>query len=334
MIVTINQAIDKAIAAEKEGKLRMAIEIYREIINAYPGNPIANYNLGLILIKFGENEEALKFLRISVVEMPQNIRYLVTYIESLISLSRIVEAQAWLTEGVKQGLQGDQIDSLTRQLSPISKVKFFYEYLTAIGIFNSKDGEVLDGNDNYRPLLTTGFIDWFETQRWSKMKLLELGSGSSTIYFSNFFNSITSVETQKEWFERLRPKLTDVVNYSYTESILDYIENVINVNDFDVLLLDSGENRAKIARYLLKSNFKGIVFFDNSEWYRNSISLLLGNGYIEIPFFGIKPVEGWVSCTSVLIQSDRLHFAFNSNWKKLPGFCSTYPSNSWDCEYE
>ena len=116
-----------------------------------------------------------------------------------------------------------------------------------------------------------------------------------------------------------------------TESILSSIENE-NLKNYDVILIDPGENRAKIARFLASNNFNGIIFFDNSEWYRQSIKILASIGYYEIPFFGLKPVEDWVSCTSVLIRNKDMGRGFNSDWQALPEFASYKPYNSWDFE--
>ena len=51
-------------------------------------------------------------------------------------------------------------------------------------------------------------------------------------------------------------------------------------------MIDPAENRAKIARFLANNKFNGIIFFDNSEWYRKSIKILVSHGYYEVPFSG------------------------------------------------
>ena len=186
-------------------------------------------------------------------------------------------------------------------------------------------------NDRYIPLLTNSFLNWFETQDWSDKKLLELGSGSSSVYFSKFFSSLTSLETNQDWYSKMLNEISKTVNLKKTDSILRSIEDE-NIDDYDVILIDASENRAKITRFLANNKFKGIIFFDNSEWYRKSIKILVAHGYFEIPFFGIKPVEDWVSCTSVLIRDIDMARTLNSEWQRLPEFASFYDSNSWDFE--
>ena len=109
-------------------------------------------------------------------------------------------------------------------------------------------------------------------------------------------------------------------------------KKIKNIHKFDVILIDAGENRAKLARWLVNEKFKGVIFFDNSEWYRNSIDMFLKEGYVEIPFFGLKPIEDWVSCTSILVEPLALKDILDSNWKSLPKL-TWERSNTWDDEH-
>ena len=105
-----------------------------------------------------------------------------------------------------------------------------------------------------------------------------------------------------------------------------------DMRNYDVILLDAAENRAKLARIILKSGFSGLIFFDNSEWYRQSISILSEAGFAEIPFFGITPVQNKVSCTSVLVKSENLFNWFTSDWSRLPDLARSNNNNPWDNE--
>ncbi|KZR67594.1 hypothetical protein PMIT1303_00504 [Prochlorococcus sp. MIT 1303] len=179
------------------------------------------------------------------------------------------------------------------------------------------------------PLLTNTFINWFETQHWKDKSLLELGSGSSTLFFAKYFKEVCSLETNQDWFTRLSEVLPLNVEYKKVDIIMDGL-NSADINSYDAILLDCGENRANIAKVLAERSYDGIIFFDNSEWYRHSIKILNSSGFFEIPFFGVKPVENWVSCTSVLAKESNLNEITNSNWEKLPEFAGYHPRNAWD----
>ena len=53
-------------------------------------------------------------------------------------------------------------------------------------------------------------------------------------------------------------------------------------------------------------------------------------GFMEIPFFGLKPVEDWVSCTSLLSRDSSLEHLLSSDWKAIPSFANYKQNNAWD----
>ena len=214
-----------------------------------------------------------------------------------------------------------------------SILDFFHKYFEVMGVFSSMNGELLNGESQPIPLLTSSFLDWFETQRWNSLSLLELGAGGSTLYFSKFFKSVTSYETSQSWFDKLLLKKPNNVNLIKVDTIFDALkENTKNIHSFDVILIDAGENRAKLARWLVNEGYRGIIFFDNSEWYRKSIEMFLKEGFVEIPFLGLKPIEDWVSCTSIVAEPSALKDIFNHNWISLPKLSWEQSNDAWDNE--
>ena len=55
-------------------------------------------------------------------------------------------------------------------------------------------------------------------------------------------------------------------------------------------------------------------------------------GFVEIPFFGIKPIEDWVSCTSIVAEPSVLKDIFNHKWMRLPKLTWKQTNNTWDDE--
>ena len=328
---SLDEAIKSGFKAFNEGKLQESERFFLSILKTNSQIVSANYGMALIFVRVGKLKEALTFFSICQKLDKNNILFFQGYIKTLIKLGQINNARSHFNSYYKNYENNDQLISLSSEINPKSKLDFFYRYLEKLGVFSCKAGEIMKINDRPIPLLTNSFLNWFETQSWSDKKLLELGSGSSTLYFSKFFSSLTSLETNEDWYSKMLKEISDKVNLKKTESILSSIEDE-NIYDYDVILIDPGENRAKIARFLASNKFNGIIFFDNSEWYRKSIKILVSLGYYEIPFFGIKPVEDWVSCTSVLIRNTDMDRVFNSDWQGLPEFASFKPSNSWDFE--
>ena len=147
---------------------------------------------------------------------------------------------------------------------------------------------------------------------------------------------MTSYETNQDWFDKLSLKIPTNVNLIKVDSIIKSFknDNIKNIHSYDVILIDAGENRAKISRWLIDINYKGIIFFDNSDWYRKSVGMLINKGFLEIPFFGIKPVEDWVSCTSIVAKPSTLKNIFKGKWISLPKLTNQLKNNLWDDEHE
>ncbi len=282
--MTIEEDLKKGIDCFNEEKLSEAMKIFKNILMVHSSNSVANYHIAIILSKLNRFDESCSFFSFCLREEPKNIKYLQEYIKTLISMGNVNEART-VFKSVRENYEAnDQINSLDAQLDPRNSLDFFYRYLENLGIFESKKGELIQVDSKPRPLLTNTFLHWFETQSWSNFDLLELGSGGSTLYFSNFFRSITSYETNSEWYSQLMEKVPSSVKLKKTESIANSLIDE-RINQFDAILIDCAENRANLSQILVNKNYKGIIFHDNAEWYRNSINLLISAGYVEIPFF-------------------------------------------------
>ena len=329
--LSLDEAIKRGFQAFNEGKLQESQSFFLSILKTNSEIVAANYGMALIYTRVGEYKKALGYFGNCQKLDKNKIQFFQGYIKTLIKLGQINHARTHFDFYKKNYENNDQLISLNAEINPSSKLDFFYKYLENLGIFSCKGGEIMKINDRYIPLLTNSFLNWFETQDWSDKKLLELGSGSSSLYFSKFFSSLTSLETNQDWYSKMLREMPENVSLKKTDSILGSIEGE-NIDDYDVVLIDPAENRAKIARFLANNKFNGIIFFDNSEWYRKSIKILVSHGYYEVPFFGVKPVEDWVSCTSVLIRNTDMARIFNSDWQGLPEFASFKSSNSWDFE--
>ena len=333
MELTINQALQQGVAAHKEGKLQEAERLYRAILQSQPAHPDANHNLGVIAVAYGRYETALPFFENAIATNGRNEQYWQSFLEALIKLGKIQVARAALRQVDPEVLKSDKLKSLVGQLNHPSKLDFFYRYLKELGVFTSMEGELLNGDSVHIPLLTSSFLDWFKTQQWNSLSLLELGAGGSTLYFSKFFKSVTSYETNQSWFEKLFLKKPNNVELIKVDTVFHALqENTKNIHSFDVILIDAGENRAKLARWLVNEGYRGIIFFDNSEWYRKSIEMFLKEGFVEIPFFGLKPIEDWVSCTSILAEPSALKDILNGNWISLPKLAWEVDNEPWDDE--
>ena len=52
-----------------------------------------------------------------------------------------------------------------------------------------------------KPLLSDGFLNWINSTDFSEKTILELGSGNSTIFFSEKFKVVNTYEQNEEWIK-------------------------------------------------------------------------------------------------------------------------------------
>ena len=196
-------------------------------------------------------------------------------------------------------------------------------WLKSKGIFDSidsfpnRDGEAI-------PMLTISAIDFLDSYDFSQHSIIEFGSGQSTIYFSNKFLNVVSFENNKDFFDELKNKLKNNVKYNFI-SDNDLLTNnyKINIDDKTIIVVDCATNRNMVVHKILKNNMPNIIILDNSEFYPNSCRYIVSNGYMEIPFWGLRPTEVYNSCTSIFIKNGFVlpekKYPVDTGYSKLSG---------------
>ena len=119
MELTIEQALQKAIEAHKDGKLQDAKELYRAILQAQPKHPDANHNLGVLAVSLDKTELALPLFKTALEANPSQGQFWISYVDALIKSNQLDNAKSVLEQGRKAGLAGEKVDALEVQLTPI-----------------------------------------------------------------------------------------------------------------------------------------------------------------------------------------------------------------------
>jgi hypothetical protein len=206
---------------------------------------------------------------------------------------------------------------------------FAKNYLKSKGFFRNNDLEQMSSAGTQLPLLTYPFLDYLTTVDLSKRSLVELGSGNSTVVFSKLFKNVVSYETNPEWLESTVKNITGSASIELIDR--ENLETAdFDIEDIDILLIDFAGRRTRfIYHYLEKARKKAnLIFLDNSDMYRNGAKLLSDAGYVEIPFYGLKSGQTWISCTSIFI-SKLDSFAVTSRYISNK-FTRNDFDNSWD----
>ena len=209
---------------------------------------------------------------------------------------------------ISQRRGGDDLNAVQMSNTGL-KLGFADSWLQARGFYidNSRPRENII--EEPWPLLTWPFLDFISTLDLSGIDLVELGAGNSTVVFSKQFRTVRSFENDRKWADFLRPKLARNVRLTvFSGETLD--PGTVAVKPAEWVLVDFAGKRTRFLKQLVANrrpaSLPVVVILDNSDWYRNGANLLLRAGYSEIPFFGLKSGQTWVSCTSFFFFSKRL----------------------------
>ena len=182
-----------------------------------------------------------------------------------------------------------------------------------------------------QPLLTWPLLDFIEHLDLEGQTLLELGAGFSTIWLSKRFGRVRSFETDPDWHRSIARHVGSNVELSLT-SVAELEEARFDYRGEGWLLVDfAGKRSAFLNRFLQQvqaSERPSAIVLDNADWYRRAAALLQQQGYLELPFYGFKSGQAWVSCTSLFIDPKRF-----APKQKAPFFAPPFSreiDNAWD----
>ena len=116
MTITIIQALQKGVEAHENGRLREADKYYRAIIGSYPNHPDANHNLGILIAERDDPRRALHFFKIALEANPNEGRYWLSYIDTLIRLNELKYAEQLVKKAEQAGLKVTSLDKVKNAL--------------------------------------------------------------------------------------------------------------------------------------------------------------------------------------------------------------------------
>ena len=116
MKLTVDQALQQAIAAHKENGLQEAERLYRSVLKVEQNHPVANHNLGLIALLIDKHQEALQLFKTAVRANPKVENFWISYIDTLIKENQLEEAAKVLTQGRVGGVNSKKLNILSQKI--------------------------------------------------------------------------------------------------------------------------------------------------------------------------------------------------------------------------
>ena len=117
MELTVGEALKRGVEAHKAGRLQEAEVFYTTILNDQPNHADANHNMGVLATGVGKLEESLPFFKTASGANPNIVQFWLSYINALMNLGRITDAQAVFDQAKSKGANGKAIDQLEKQIA-------------------------------------------------------------------------------------------------------------------------------------------------------------------------------------------------------------------------
>lgn len=181
-------------------------------------------------------------------------------------------------------------------------------YLHSIGWFNAFERkEAVDGNGDPLPWVTYSFIDFVKDRISNEHAIFEFGSGSSTKYYAAKAASVTSVEHDQAWHDKVKatnPPNAEIIftalkpNGAYSKMA------VTSGKNYDVIIVD-GRDRVNCCKNSIDAlTATGVIVLDDSEReeYAPARAFLLDKDFRELSFSGISPGLFYLKSTSVFYR--------------------------------
>jgi len=179
-------------------------------------------------------------------------------------------------------------------------------YLKETGWINSiRKRQSIDKNNIPIPWVTYPFLGFIKDRLSPSMTLFEYGSGNSTLFWAEKLKFVASVEHDRKWFDKMKPKIPLNVKYKLYEIGNGYVESIQSFGmNFDIIFIDGRERVACIKLSYRFLNPDGVIIWDNSlrEKYKEGIVFLKDQGFRQIDFKGLNPLGTVDTVTSVFYR--------------------------------
>lgn len=157
----------------------------------------------------------------------------------------------------------------TKLFSPIGRLIFApYQFFWATGWLRSMfRGTACNAKGEHMPWLSMPAVEYLESIQMTGKRVLELGGGSSTLYFARRGATVYCLEQNANWLAWLRCGLARITNPNiYLFSSLETLAEAVKGQRFDYALLDDNPHD-KIMDVLFQDSFAifKVLIIDNTE---------------------------------------------------------------------
>lgn len=185
-------------------------------------------------------------------------------------------------------------------------------YLSDVGWYRTvQEGRVVDAHGRPVPWLVYPMIrllsDRCDAPNFS---VFEYGAGSSTLWWAERAERVTSVEHDATWYDSIAGQVPSNVSVLHIPLEQDdrYERAVVGKGPFDVIVIDGRRRSACGSHSPRELSPRGVIIWDNSDRprYAAALAAIEAAGFRRIELWGLAPRDNISSCTSVLYRPGNL----------------------------
>lgn len=141
------------------------------------------------------------------------------------------------------------------------------------------------------PWVTLSFYEFIKERMNQELDVFEFGSGNSSVWFAKRVKSVTAVEHDKIWFDKMKNKMPSNVKVILSKDEPEAYAGELEKLDknFDIITVDANHRNECMFEAPAKLKSGGVIILDDSEReeYLPGVNFLLNSGFKKIDFYGI-----------------------------------------------
>lgn len=166
------------------------------------------------------------------------------------------------------------------------------------------EGRPLDAAGQAIPWYTYPAIEFLRTLDFRHQRILEFGCGNSSFFWAERAREVVAIENDIEWAKRVAGAGVPNLKIVAEPDRARYIAAPEQVGGtFGVVVIDGRFRQACVAVACRVIDDAGMIVFDNADWYPQACAELRAQGWFQIDFSGLGPINPYCWTTSVFLRS-------------------------------
>lgn len=177
----------------------------------------------------------------------------------------------------------------------------------------------VDRHGNPIPWYTYPAIEYLQSLDLRSARVLEYGSGASSLWWAGLTDSVLAVEHDVAWFNEVQKNQLPNLTLTLAETEDSYVTAGTDSGEpFQVVIID-GVYRHRCAQQLkdvISSEY--LVVLDNSDWHPRTAKFLREDlDLLQVDFHGFGPINPYTWTTSVFFTRN---FRVTPSQGRLPAY--------------